>query len=307
MSKLEQKYSWSESRINMLKECAYKYYLNYYASWEGWMANADELKRQAYIIKNMSNVPMFVGSIVHNNFERIIGIFRNTGVWENENELIEKCKEDFRIGWKQSKQQLWKKDPKKNTNLYEHFYNEEIDVKSIKEVPIKIATMVKQFYSSELFKIMSSLKKEDWLTIEELQEFSLKGGENVFVKIDCGFRKDGIVYLLDWKTGKITDKALQQLTAYAMYAIKKGWTDDYRNIRLVPVYLMFCNENNGIQFIKVTMDDILTKSKKIVEDSVLLKDAHVNKDKPASFEYTSNKWMCKRCSFRTMCPGANRA
>jgi len=306
MSEIKQTYAWSESRVKCLRECGWKYYLTYFLAWLGWLNSAPQEKRRAYMLKNMTNLPMFVGSVVHDVIEEIIKSGRETGEWKTLKESQEDAIQRLRKGWKQSKDRRWEVSPKQSVNLAEHFYQEEIDPARLDSYKQKVLRSLKAFYDMPLFKIMQELKKEDWLTIEDFQKFTFDTGEEVTVKIDCGFRYQGKIYLLDWKTGKVSDSVIDQLTTYAMYALKQGWAKKPDDIVIIPVYLAAYADlgERATPHLDVTMQHMKRQAGIIRSEYPLLTEAFENKDNPAYFQRTDNEHACTRCFFRDMCEGA---
>ena len=196
MSKIKQSYAWSESRVKCLRECRWKYHLMYHVAWEGWLTSSPQEKSRAYMMKNMTNLPMWVGSIVHDIIEDIITIGRNTGVWRTLEQAQHDGIQALRKGWKQSINKRWQESPKKNINLSEHFYQEEIEKDRLNSFKQKVLSSLKAFYDMPLFEVLRGLPKDDWLTLEDFQKFHLNTGEEVAIKIDCGFRYENKVYLL---------------------------------------------------------------------------------------------------------------
>jgi len=285
----------------------WRYFLNYYQSWEGWYPDAPIEKRQAYICKNMTNIPMWAGSIVHDEIEEIIKEIRASGECRDLSSAQHNSIQALRRGWIQSKNKKWENSPKKNINLAEHYYDEEVSQDRLDETKAKILLCLKAFYDSDIFRIMHEVPKDDWLSLEEFQKFSLKTGEEVSVKIDCGFRYKGKILLFDWKTGKVNSSVIDQLVTYAMYAIKVGWTSTPDNIVIVPVYLAFYHKdpNNAIPKLSVSMNKIKSQTKVIQEESKLLAKAHENRNNPEFFTHTDDPESCKRCHFRGICSGAD--
>lgn len=305
MSKLEISFAWSDSRLKTFRECKYKYYLQYFLAWEGWLASAPEDKRKAYMLKNLTNMPMFIGSTVHDVIEQIIKKGRATGDWGNQESAKEAVLAALRRGWKQSVDKEWENKVKGVVNLAEHYYNEKIDKEKLAGQKQKALDCIDAFYACSLFPVFRGLKPEDWLSLEEFQKFQLSGGEEVTVKIDCGFRHNGEVTLCDWKTGKINDDVIEQLVTYAMYAIKQKWTDSCQNISIVPVYLaqFATTGEKAIPRLKVTMPMIKKQAGIIISEYPLLKQAHDNRDNPEFFPKTDNDRVCTRCTFRGLCLG----
>ena len=55
-------WSWSHSRRETFQECPRKYYYQYYASHNGWEADAPETARLAYRLKNLTTLPEEIGA-----------------------------------------------------------------------------------------------------------------------------------------------------------------------------------------------------------------------------------------------------
>lgn len=305
MGKIKQTYAWSNSRIKILRECAWRYHLYYNVSWEGWLANAPQEKRRAYMLKNLTNLPMFIGSVVHDIIEEVITIGRETGEWPTLQTSQEKAIQKLRKGWKQSVDKRWEASPKKNINLAEHFHQETIDLERLASYKQKVLKSLKAFYEMPLFKVLQNLEADDWLTIEDFQKFVLKTGEDVTVKIDVGFRYKGKVYLLDWKTGRVSDSVIDQLTTYAIYALKQGWAKGPDDIVIIPVYLAAYAESGeqATPHLNVTMDRMKRQAGIIRSEYPMLKEAFENKDNPDFFPKTDNEHACEKCFFRDMCSG----
>lgn len=306
MGKIELTYAWSESRVKTMRECPWRYYLTYFQSWEGWLPSAPQEKQRAYMLKNMTNMPMWVGSIVHDVIEDIINIGRQTGKWRTLEQAQHDGVQSLRRGWKQSIEKRWQHSPKRNINLAEHFYQEEMKQNDLDAFKQKVLKSIKAFYDIPLFKILKNLAKDDWLTLEDFQRFTLNTGEEVTVKIDCGFKYDRKVYLLDWKTGRVNDSVIDQLTTYAMYALKQGWAKKPEEIVIIPVYLMAYSDigEKATPHLEVTMKHMERQAGIVRREYGLLTKAFEERDNPSHFERTENEHACSRCFFRDMCPGA---
>lgn len=305
MGKIEQTYAWSESRVKTLRECMWKYHLQYHVAWEGWLPSAPQEKQRAYMLKNMINLPMWIGSIVHDIIEEVITIGRTTGQWQTLEQAQHNAIQMLRKGWRQSIDKRWQGNPKKNINLAEHFYQEEIKPDSLAEFKQKVLKSLKAFYDMPLFKILQGLKKDDWLTLEDFQKFQLSTGEEVAVKIDCGFRYQGKIYLRDWKTGRVNDAVIDQLVTYAMYALKQGWAKKPDEIVIIPVYLAAYADlgEKAIPHLDVTMEHMKRQAGIIRSEYPLLSEAFENKDDDSYFKHTDNENACQKCFFRDMCSG----
>ena len=304
--KIELSYAWSNSRVKTFRECAWRYYLTYFMAWDGWLSSAPQEKQRAYMLKKMTNLSMFVGSVVHDIIEELISTGRKTGEWKTLEQAQHDAVQALRKGWKQSKDKRWQGSPARNVNLAEHFYQEELDPNKLNEYKQKVLRSLKAFYDMPLFKILQGLKKEDWLSLEDFQKFELSTGEEVAVKIDCGFKLQDRVFLLDWKTGRVSDSVIDQLTTYSMYALKQGWATRPEDITIIPVYLAAYAElgEEATPHLEVTMQHMKRQAGTIRSEYPMLTKAFENKDNPDFFEHTDNEKACERCFFRDMCSGA---
>jgi len=306
MGELKQTYAWSESRIKTLRECMKKYYYTYCLSWGGWQSSAPQERRRAYMLKNLTNMPMFVGSVVHDTIEMIIKEGRKTGKWMELKDVQKHAVQALRVGWLDSVNKKWQQSPKHHTNLAEHFYDEEIPEEKLKGYKHKVLVCLKSFYDCPLFSIMTGLPKKAWLTIEDFAKFELKTGEEVAVRIDCGFRYEGKIFLLDWKTGAVNDSVIDQLVTYGMYALKQGWTTNPEDIIIVPVYLFAYPEqgDKAMPHLNVGMDQFKRQAKTIQKEYTILQEAHEKQDDVEFFQHTHSERTCGRCHFRDICNGA---
>jgi hypothetical protein len=93
--------SWSLSRQSTFEECKRKYYYAYYGYWNGWRSDADPEARKTYILKNMTNLKMFSGDVVHRVIEEVLRSLRYGKTTELES-AQERARKLLNQGWKQS-------------------------------------------------------------------------------------------------------------------------------------------------------------------------------------------------------------
>lgn len=304
MADIKLTFAWSESRVKLLRECAYKYFLNYYESWEGWRKNAPQRKQQAYLLKQLTNKHMWPGSIVHEVIEHVIKTYKLNNKWMPLQDAQELGLNKLRSGWISSTKKEWKDRPK-SVNLFEHYYESGLTKDETDKCKKIVLDSLRGFYASKMAQIIQNLKSEDWVALEDFQKFNMEDGSEVSVKIDCGFKYKEKIYLLDWKTGKVNDNVIDQLITYSMYALKKGFAKKLSDIIIVPVYLMRLGELGEIE-LTVNKQQLLGRASVIKNESAILKKAHENKDNEGWFKYTDNVNKCQYCNFKGICPGANR-
>jgi len=307
MAKLEQSYAWSASRIKTLRECARKYWYNYFCAWEGWLAYAEEAKKEAYLLKNITNFPMYVGTIVHNVIEDCINQFRSSSKWPTLESSKQKVIQLLRNGWLESKNKDWQKNAKK-VNFFEHYHNEPPTKQKLQEYKSKALRCIEAFYKCDLFKIMDSLQPDQWVSIEEFQKFKMITGEEITVKLDCAFKNNGKLILVDFKTGKPNNDIIEQMTVYSMYALKMKWIEKLEDIVIIPAFLAYFEDDPTTAFptIEINKSQIQQQIDIIKREYPILEQAHNNRNNKEFFAMTENIKRCAYCNFKSICPGSIR-
>ena len=297
MTDLKNEFSWSISKDRDFQLCKRKYYLRCYGSWGGWERDVDAFTKKIYILKNQANIPMLVGQVVHEAVAAAINSLKATT-------LPVDLAQDlaiglFKKGWKESKSEKWKQDPKRKKNLFEHYYDEVPTRDKLEEFGQTIQTSVENFYSSDSFRFIKSIRPVNWLSREALAEFQF-GEVRIFCKLDFALKNNDGVYIYDWKTGKQIKDDERQLAVYAHFAMDE-WAVELENIRLFDVYLRF---NTPVK-IKVSPElleqtrDYITRS--AGEMKSLLDDPDNNIADIEKFPMTDNLNVCRRCSFKEIC------
>ncbi len=297
MAELKSELTWSFSRDRLFRECRRAYYFNYYASWSGWDEKADLFVRKAYILKNIQNVDAWIGDIVHQLLKWIIENRRQKKIVTYE-EAARKAKAMLRRTWEQSRSRAWMKKVKHNLNLFEHYYDREPSREELAPRLQKVVTSLHSFYDSGLLEKIDSLPRENILAVDVLDFFELEKVK-IFAAPDFALRDKGCV-LYDWKTGKPSDKDIQQLSCYVLYALEK-WHVPQEEIKVVPVYL--AEDNCSLSPVQphspAEMKEFILES--IGQMRAVLYDPAVNKADPELCPKTEEPWRCKNCRFQEIC------
>ena len=297
MGKFKNEFSWSISRDRDFQLCKRKYFLSRYAFWGGWEESADKTTRKIYILKNQISIPMLVGKAVHKTIERTLNSLKSRKLSLDEAKRL--AIGHFKKGWRESRNEEWKSDPKRKVNLFEHYYKEVPAEQELKEVGAIINTNVENFFSSDSFKFIQSIKPLNWLSIELMESFKING-ETVWCVIDFALKDNGRVFIYDWKTGKKITEDERQLAVYSLYAMNK-WTVDLQDIRLFDVYLRI-NTPVKVKVSSSLIDEtLLYINQSANEMKSLLDNVEKNTASIENFPKIDNINICLRCSFKEIC------
>jgi hypothetical protein len=302
MAQLENVFSWSKSRDEQFRECPRKYYYDKYVSWGGWDKAAPKDARLAYVLKNLKNRWAWKGETVHHVIEGVLKAMR-TGMKLPAETTYSLLTETMRAGYRSSKAKKYFDDPKRSVGLFEHEYVKPVTDSVWKDIHDTAMDCLKNFYSSELFNDLAAEDKSNWLVIEDLEDFEFDGAK-VYVKLDFARRKNGIIEIYDWKTGKNdAEAAAVQIGAYAIYAMKK-WNVPLEGIR---AYLFNLGSPNPVPQNQPLSAALITETEKVMRESItgmrkLLSDPVKNVPLPAqAFAFTENTRLCGYCNFYKMC------
>ena len=123
------------------------------------------------------------------------------------------------------------------------------------------------------------------------------------MKLDFARRKNGLVEIYDWKTGKDDKDPSVQIGAYAIYAMQK-WQVPLKDIR---AYLLFVSAPSPKAQEQRLDERLLLEAEKTVVNSMdemraLLSDVARNVPMAReNFRYTENERLCANCNFYKMC------
>ena len=302
MAFLENVFSWSKSRDEQFHDCQRKYFYDKYASWGGWDKTALPEIRLAYVLKNLKNRWAWKGEAVHHLIEDVLKSYR-AGKPVTPDEASARLTESMRADFRASKAKKYLEEPKKNPGLFEHEYEKPITDETWKKIHGEAADCLKNFYGSSFFKELVQDDKKTWEVIEDLEEFDFEGAK-IYVKLDFARKKDGVIEIYDWKTGKEekTDASVQ-MGAYAIYAMQK-WGIELSQVR---AYLFNLSHPPAVAKEQILTESTIETTKVFMRESIagmkkLLLDAKRNIPLPReNFKYTENARLCDNCNFYKIC------
>ena len=301
MNEIKSEFSWSKSRNEIFKTCPRQYYFNYYGYWGGWEKSAPKRTRQLYILKNLKNRYMWAGETVHQcikhtltNLQRGISILPVDDIISM---TINKMRDDFRS----SKEKRYLANPK-TCALFEHEYELDLSDDKWKQIADDVEHCLRNFYNSEIFSMLKGISPERWLEVEDFSSFYLYK-RKIWAVIDCSYRTEDGVTIIDWKTGRSTSSDLSlQLSCYAMYGMEK-WGIKPQKIKLVQYNLL---SNQSAEF--SVKEGEIADTKAYIKGSIadmesLLVDVENNVPKEEKFfKKIEDEKIRARCNFRKVCP-----
>jgi hypothetical protein len=302
MGALKNQFSWSISRGKLFEECARKYYYNYYGSWNGWSDDGPETARLCYRLKQIMDLPMWAGKIVHHTLETTLKRYRR-GQGASLERMKSSARDALNSQWKESLDGLWMRHAKKYTNLFEHYYGIDVDAEGRAAIRKRVFDSLENFEAMGCAEQLRALAPEDWRSVEELRFFDV-GGVKVWVVLDCAFRQGDNLAIYDWKTGRVPGPddqgAVDQLTCYALFAAQQ-WSVPIETVRVSAIYL---SEGQTIDS-EVSPEQAIDFRERLFESAKAMTDRLVdvqdNRAEEKDFPRTDQADRCRRCCFFEAC------
>ena len=278
---------WSNTRYDIFISCKRQYYYQYYSKYDPVYK-----KWQIDSLKQMTSIPMEIGSIVHDVIETLLNRLKKTEEKINEDRFYE-------YALRKTQEYCRKKE------FSELFYME-IDRVDEDEIYDDVKTCLDNFLNSERFTWLSEeaiSNKASWIIEPAGYGETRIDGMKAYCKVDFLFPIDDKIYIMDWKTGKkVFEKHSKQLkgySAWASYHFSKSPNDVIPTI----AYLRPKYEENEIVYNEFDLEEFSNQVQNETKEMYsFCKDINENipEDKE-KFVKTPNKLYCDYCNYRKLC------
>lgn len=298
--------SWSISKMKVIDSCFREYYFTYYGSHNGWISESTDEQKLAWRLKKLTNIWIMFGDKLHRIIKDII-INKSTYV-KNINEenikksMISNLNQGVSDSSKKYKTKEWDEYPR-GEMLQEYYYDGKLLENEITEIKDRIELCGKGFLDSKTFKEILEIKNENIIEVDEEKFESISiHGVKVYALIDLLYiDKDGNYVIVDWKTGKQSEKDREQILVYAMYVMQK-YDVTIDKIKGRVEYLLSGTFEEFI-FTYEDLNHILHRidmDLNVIDAFLLDKEANEPKEKEF-FAKCDNSKKCSKCKFKKVC------
>lgn len=212
-------FSWSMTRQRLLDTCPRAYYIRYYVGHNGWLDGADERTRLAYRLSKLTGLDAILGSEMDERAREIETAVRAGSLPPSADELEERTRRTLRDAWKSSRDQraAFERSPNRVTML-QSFYldNEPPDERTVDRINEKLPACIANLLAVADWERLAACGGDGCVLIPDFAHFML-GGVKVFAASDLAYIADGVLHVIDWKSGRPGDDDTTQvlLAAYA--------------------------------------------------------------------------------------------
>lgn len=308
MAVLKNEFSWSWSRHRAFETCRRRYWLNHYGFWGGWTSRSPA--REIYIQKKLNSRPQWLGTMVHQAAEWLLGEVRR-GSYPTPERAIERTMRQARRMIEDSERGAYRSEPKRKPGFIEHYYAETVEPQVWEQDLSEIERQVRNLFDNPVFLRLTSVS-DRIVEVEELNQVTL-GGVPVWVSLDVLVRsEDDSLVIIDWKTGRShnAETVANQLGVYGAYVLDRYLQVPIDGPLHVPagrVKSMYVNLRDG-EFETRTLDEgVVEATRERIAVSAaamraLLHDQDENIAREQDFPMLpEGDPECQRCVFRRTC------
>jgi hypothetical protein len=301
-SDLKNEFSWSYSRAAKYRQCPRAYYYHYYAAWEGWQPDAPEPVRRAYLLKNLTDLSRWVGTLVHDSLKFALARLK-AGQPVTEGALLKRMRARAQADFDNSHSGRYRQQPNQLTGFQEHYYQINLAPSAWQAALAEAEQYLHTFMKSAFYADLRHQPVATFLHVEELRSFAL-AGTKLWVQLDLARRVGDTIFLYDWKTGPIDlEEWRQQLGVYGLY-FQRTWPQIAAAKVSLQAVVYWLVEDRLIEF---ELDEqMLQEVQAAVESSMaqlqgLLLDARTNLAELRRFPMIDDLSVCQCCQFRELC------
>jgi hypothetical protein len=301
MPEFKNEFSWSKSRDALFNECLRAYYYHYYGSWNGWRRDSPPDVKELYVMKNLENIPTWIGRVVHEVAEEVVRGMRR-GEQLPTDQAVEMARQRAHGDFEDSQSGIYRSKPNRLCGLQEHYYGDPISDESLEEALATMELCIQRLYSTPTYKRMLELGPEGIIEFEKLHSRTVSGYK-VWASPDLLVRDlDGRVVVVDWKTGLslASEGARLQLAVYGIQAVE--------TYGLTPEKLsgLEVNLRSGEEHLYPLNAHTLENTRRYIDSSAsrmqaLLHDREENIALIRDFLKVHDSHVCQYCRFRRAC------
>ena len=293
---------WSYSKRDLLSKCNRRYYYQYYG-FSKKVALEEPAKKAIQSVKNLDNIPLHMGNILHLIIQKYFKKAQGGEVWSLDRLLSwagKISREDLAYNRQYNQNHPPAEiDPYKKL-LLEFYYRLKNAEESYAESYAKLTNGLTNFYNSEIYEDFRNNGVSPEASVEK--KFSLDRWQyKVRGKIDLTYKKGTKIIIVDWKLGNSGggDESLQ-LLSYATSASNEQ--------NLSPENIQICMAHlnaNGSTMFPVTSETLFNAEARIAQDveTMTYLDRYGRVAAVDAFSRCDQLKICASCQYQTICHG----
>ena len=309
MPELINAFSWSFSAAEDFDQCRRKRYWAKYAMWGGWKTDAAPQQRAAYRLGKMENGFSILGQAVEAGALWLIRENQDGRAGTAEAAYDAAARPLLNRAWKESREGLWRENPKKFFCLREHYYKElgaDTQREWVDAIVVQARKCLANFIATVLPRIADVTRAQEvpvaTIGAGDPESFEIEGVK-IYAIPDYVYRRGEELHIHDWKAGKSRERHQDQLSLYGLWAALKHQVPVDR----INVHVEYLAEGRD-ETRRMTDADIEAVKERIgesvMEMAEYLKSGDLRRNEPLPkdvWDLAPTRAPCALCNFYELC------
>lgn len=301
--------SWSHSRDRTLRDCARRYYLQYYLSAGGWRDDAPRAARLAYALRQLTSLEAAIGTAVHARARELALSAMSNGTAPSLTTLVTRSREMLKRLWRMRDRRAFVRAPRDFPMLIENWHCTPVSALRTVRLRSRLTTALASLRASGIWDDIRSASVGNVLVPGEPMTASIDGAI-IYATPDLLIRRDSTTpwILTEWKTSA-SAAVRDQLSVYCVVLRARGTLTPQD----LPIFAHVARLGGGEEeWIDLNETDLQAAMERIRQSLAkmrsLLRDPLRNEPLgEETFPPSPRASRCSWCAFRTLCPEGRAA
>jgi len=198
-------FAWSISRQRKLDQCPRAYFYSYYLGWNGWLDGAPTQTRVAYRLGKLTSLDALLGQQIDVRARELEAAARSGAVPPEADELETRTREALRQLWTRSKtgRAAFEARPNKVVML-RTLYMDQGTQPETDRLNQKAGPSMQGLLATSHWERLRACGDAGHVEVPDFASFR-HDGVKVFAAPDLAYVHEGVLHIIDWKTGRADD------------------------------------------------------------------------------------------------------
>jgi hypothetical protein len=213
-------FSWSISRQRKLDQCARGYFYSYYLHWNGWLDDAPTEARVAYRLGKLTSLDALLGQEVDVRARELEAAARAGEALPAAEDLELRTRAALRQAWSRSTngRVAFEQRPSKVVMLRSLYLSQDTRPETDR-LNEKAGPSMQGLLATSHWERLRGRGDEGRVEVPSFAHFKWDGVK-VFAAPDLAYTRDGVLYVIDWKTGRQDESQPLQVLLQMWWALE---------------------------------------------------------------------------------------
>jgi hypothetical protein len=213
-------FAWSISRQRKFDQCPRAYFYTYYLGWNGWLDGAPTETRVAYRLGKLTSLDALLGQQIDVRARELEAAARTGAVLPEAGELESRTREALRQLWTRSRtgRAAFEARPNKVTMLRSLYMDQDTQPETDR-LNQKAGPSIQGLLTTSHWERLRACGDSGRVEVPDFASFQ-HDGIKVFAAPDLAYVHEGVLHVIDWKTGREDDTQPVQVLLQMWWALE---------------------------------------------------------------------------------------